>query len=257
MRKALLLYWHGLGDVIQLTPHLRYLYNNGYFVDLMCRKEVGNSGLLESCPYIDKLIEVENPWISCKGILEQKNENYLLFDSLKKNYDWTGSSSHAHIGARYKIDYTAKQLKISLLDKQPEVFIDEDVEEEALLYIEKNYPNGYIFVHTQVEWHNYHSWSAEKWIRKKLPNLPLFDTDYRKNRVPHSNINFSFVLAREATCRVLSSSVFVHACDAMKVSMDAINYGNKDRKVWPVNEDLANRIREKNRWLVKKWDKWW
>ena len=32
-------------------------------------------------------------------------------------------------------------------------------------------------------------------------------------------------MAREATHRVLSSSVFVHACDAMNVEMDVVYYG--------------------------------
>ena len=64
MKKALILYSHGIGDVIMLTPHLRHLYTEGYTIDLMCRVSIRDSKLLDACPYINKLIIVENPWRS-------------------------------------------------------------------------------------------------------------------------------------------------------------------------------------------------
>jgi hypothetical protein len=63
------------------------------------------------------------------------------------------------------------------------------------------------------------------------------------------DINFSFVLAREATHRILSSSVFVHAREAMEVKIDVINYGKPDRKVWPKDQSLVMRIREEGKWI--------
>ena len=65
----------------------------------------------------------------------------------------------------------------------------------------------------------------------------------------HRDINFSFVLAREAKHRILSSSVFVHACDAMNSVMDIVNYGRPDRKVWPLEQDKVQCIREANKIL--------
>ena len=62
------------------------------------------------------------------------------------------------------------------------------------------------------------------------------------------DINFSFILAREAKHRVLSSSVFVHACDAMNVDVEVVNYGKVDRKVWPKNK-IVRKIREEGKWI--------
>ena len=83
MKTALILYWHGLGDVIQLTPVLRDIYNQGYLIDLMCRKEVTSSHLLDGCPYIDKLIDVENPFRSPYPFAVQRLANIQLLNNLK------------------------------------------------------------------------------------------------------------------------------------------------------------------------------
>ena len=99
MKKALILYSHGLGDIIMLTPHLRYLYQKGYKIDLMCRIQTVESHLLDSCLYVDKLIKVENPWELVSGSLRSKagfrkqtNINIAQFEKLRKNYDWSGVS---------------------------------------------------------------------------------------------------------------------------------------------------------------------
>ena len=54
MKKALILFWHGLGDIILLTAHLRHLYKKGYKTDLMCLPETRKSRLLDHCLYIGR-----------------------------------------------------------------------------------------------------------------------------------------------------------------------------------------------------------
>ncbi len=249
MKRALVLYWHGLGDLIQLTPHLRELHAQGYMVDLMCRNEAITSHLFDKCSYINKLIEVPNPWRSKFGFMGQAQSNLSNFEKLAKGYNWVGASCHISIpGDVNKIDTTSNELILPLGNKSLEVFIRPEIEAEAISFIKSNYPHGYIFVHTTIEFHSYHNWDASDWIEESLPPLPIIDTAsefYPK----HPDINFSFVLAREAMHRVLSSSVFVHACDAMNAVMDVVNYGRPDRKVWPLNHDIVIKRRESGRWL--------
>jgi len=64
-----------------------------------------------------------------------------------------------------------------------------------------------------------------------------------------NDINSAFILAREATHRVLSSGVFVHACEAMGCTMDVVNYGRADRKVWPLDQSKVLHIRESGEWI--------
>jgi len=248
MKKALILYWHGLGDIIQLTPVLRHLYKEGYIIDLMCRKEVRTSHLLDDCPYIKKLIEVINPWRSDKSFEKQSTENIELFNSLKKSYDWSGKCLHKNIQI-CKVLNNYKECNLSIIDNDLEVFIPKYIEDEALNYITNNYPNGYIHNHTMIEFHKNHNWNSINWINSNLPQLPIIDTGYDGNHyMINDNINFSFVLAREATYRIFSSSVLVHACDAMKCNIDVVNYGKPSRYALPLKK-IINKVRENKKWI--------
>jgi len=247
MKKALLLYWHGLGDVIMLTPHLRHLYEQGYKTDLMCRIAVQESKLLNACPYINKLIIVENPWRSKLGFKRQAKLNLRRFQELREKYDWSGASPHRRpFLKQYKIDMTSAELGLEIEDKKLAVFIPESAEKEAL-----KYKNGkYIFVQTVLEFHSYHNWDAGEWIKGHLPPLKIMDLGYKKQyHMAFDDINTAFVLARDATHRVFSSGVFVPACEAMGCTINVINYGRKDRKVWPLDQSRVLHIREEGEWI--------
>ena len=254
MKKALILYSHGLGDIIMLTPHLRYLYQKGYKTDLMCRIQTAESRLLDNCPYVDKLIEVENPWRpvggnlrSKAGFRKQTNINIVQFEKLRKNYDWSGVSLHKRPFLQgHKIDITSYELELEIEDKKLEIFIPETAKKEA-----KKYTDGdFIFVHTMPEPNICHAWDASQWIEENLPPLKRINTGWGgKYFMAFDDINTAFILVREAKYRVLSSSVFVHACDAMGCTINAINYGRPDRKVWPLNQSKVLHIQEAGKWI--------
>lgn len=251
MKKALILYSHGLGDIIMLTPHLRHLYQKGYKTDLMCRIQTMESHLLDSCPYVDKLIEVESPWRpvgrglrSPAEFKKQTDINIAQFEKLRKNYDWSGVSLHKRpFLQNHKIDTASYELGLEIKDKKLEVFIPETAEQEAKKYIDSDY----IFIHTNPEPHPCHNWDATDWIKKNLPPLKLCHA--RELEALFDDINITFVIAKYAKHRVLSSSVFVHACEAMGCTIDVINYGRPDRKVWPLDQSRVLHIREKGKWI--------
>lgn len=249
MKKALILYWHGLGDVILLTPHLRYLYKQGYMVDLMCRPQVRQSKLLDACPYINKLIDVDNPWQSPAGFEHQSDINMEQFYGLRNDYDWSGAAPHQRpFLQHYKIDITSYELEIDLKDKHTEVFISAEAEKEA-----KHRTPGwsdYIFVHRISEYHQHHTWDCKEWIEKNLPPMPMVHSnDAHGKIVKFDDINTMFAIARNAKHRVLISSVFVSACEAMKCTIDAINYGKPDRKLWPLDQHKVLHVRERGVWI--------
>lgn len=251
MKKSLIHYSHGLGDVIMLTPLLRQLYKRGYRTDLLCRKSVLESSLLKECPYVDQMFIVDNPHTSSAGAENQRRFNEQKFEQLSHSYEYALSLPHLAIqGSKLlhnlslcKFDYDPNDLNL-------EVFISQEVEYQAKNFIKKNYPKGYIFNHTMIEFHQYHNWDSTSFIKENFEELPVLDTGMNGNgyRI-HRDINFSFVLAREAKHRILSSSVFVHACDAMDSVMDIVNYGRPDRKVWPLEQDKVKCIREANKIL--------
>jgi len=230
-----------------LTPHMRYLYNQGLKVDLMCRKEVKTSHLLDECPYVDKLITVDNPW-NAPDYVEAVKELYEQFIKRGQKYAWKGIAPHMIESAVHKIDITSFELKLEVKDKNLEVFIAEDAENffvsQSSEFLE------YVHVHTMIENHPIHSWDATDWIKENLPDMPIVDTGFGgKWHKYHENINHTFLVAKHATHRVYSSSVMVHAAEAMGLEMDIINYGKKDRKVWPLNQGLVKHIREEGRFI--------
>lgn len=248
MKYSLILYTHGLGDVIILTPVLRQLYENGFKTHLMCRKEVITSHLLDSCQYIEHLTPLMNPWTSSKGFQYQERENIYMFDSIKSKYDFSGMCLHHDIqGSKLRHNFKELNLSPDLKSYNLEVFIDPTIEEFMRSnVIETLYPNGYIFNHTAIEYHPGHTWDSTEWIKTNIPKaLPIVDTGFNGNTYrKFENINSSFVLLKYATNRVLSSSVFVHAADALDLTIDIINYGTPDRKVWPENQKIVKHIRE-------------
>jgi len=180
----------------------------------------------------------------------QKKINVVKFKQLSKRYNLSVCCLHESIIQGCKIATNWSECGLTVNNNQLEVFIPPDTEARAMELIAYRYPDGYIHRHTQIEFHTTHNWDCTDWIKKNLPDLPIIDTglggDYY---CIDPDINFSFVLAREAKHRVLSSSVFVHACEAMGVKMDVINYGRPDRKVWPKNQSLVVKIREAERWI--------
>jgi len=133
-----------------------------------------------------------------------------------------------------------------------EVFIPDNIEDEIDAYVQEHYPDGFIFNHTMIEFHQNHNWNSSEWIQENLPDLPIVDTGYTgENYMQWEDIRYTFALLKRASHRVISSSVFVHACDAMGLEIDVVNYGTPDRKVWPHNQDLVKRIKESERWLKR------
>ena len=205
----------------------------------MARKEVKTSHLLDSCKYINKLIEIPNPWQEPdfnKAMIAQ----FQKFGKMKVKYDWAGISPHILQSTMSKIDTTAFELKMKPLeDKSLEVFIPNECNPQCRM------EDKYIHVHTQIENHPGHNWDASEWIKENLPDLPIVDTGFGGKWYCHDkNINVTFKIAKHATHRVYSSSVMVHAADAMGLTIDIINYGKQDTKVWPLDQSKVLHIRE-------------
>ena len=249
MKKALFLYWHGLGDVIILSPLLRQLHEKGYITDLICRESVRSTHLLDDCPYTGELIIVDNPWRSPLGFQQQAQQNVALLYKLAPRYEWAQGAIHQG-SFNDKIKHNFLEANLECNDPRLEVFIPEEIDASAMEYVQTHYPEGFIFNHTMIEFHKNHDWDSSDWIKTNLPQLPVIDTGYNGNYYRKwDDIRYTFALLKYATHRVISSSVFVHVCDALELPMDVVNYGTPDRKVWPYNQKLVKRIREGEKWI--------
>lgn len=240
--KALILHSHGLGDNILLTPHLRELHKQGYTVDLMARKEVKESHLFDECPYVNEIIEITSPW-SAESPDKQRIENLKEFKKSAKKYDWSGAALHDDWDFNeHKIDMTSRELNLPITDKKPEVFISDENWAKAKEFVGDR---KFIFIHRLVKDHPAHTWmEAGEWAKKNFIITDHLYTDDKPLWETFDDINVSFAIMALASHRILCSSVFVHAAEAMGLYIDCLNYGSKDRKVLPLDLSKVLRIRE-------------
>ena len=257
MKTALILMHHGLGDLIIATPHFRELHRQGYEVDLMCRIEAKTSHLFDSCPYVRNIIEIQNPWRSRYGFREAEGRNNALWKVLRTKYDWSGRAPHKIkncISGIDKIDINTKELFLDIPDDHLEVFIPNEIQSFVDGYLEEIYPDNsdeFIYQHTYIEFHEEHTWDPEKFITKYFKkDLPIFDSGTGQEYYLWKNdIRYLFAVLNRAKHIVLGSSVMVHAADALGKTIDVINYGKGDHKVWPRDQSRVKSICEHGVWL--------
>lgn len=259
VKKCLLLFWDGIGDLINLTPVLRELNHNGYHTDILVRQHLYDSGVFEACPYAD-LIPLDIASIAAGGPRGAKAKKIALaeLEARKADYDkhWRiRGQAPPERGALMAMWYkqVVKELSLTPTIKisptavygPPEVWIPEWCEQVAAEFVEKKYPDGFIFKRSFARSHGFHRFrGAEEWIANELPALPVFDQDaYHGMHGFWPNINILFAIAKKAQHRVLYSSVMVHACEAMGATMDIVNYGMEARKFWPEDPNRIKVIR--------------
>lgn len=248
--KALLLFWHGIGDTITLTPALRYLKSGGYESHILCKPGIEESGLLSHCPHAKVItVPVETTPASNTASSARARQQFKdTFAKMKPEYDlslsFVGGPPKVRGG---KIIRNMKVCGAPMKDVGLEVFIPQSAEDTAREYIAEHYPGGYIFKHSRPSSRT-HDWGgAEEWIEQNLPDLPVFDTGRNgPDKKIWGDINVSFVMAREARHRVLASSVFVHACDAMNVPIDVVAYGKSAPHAWPLDSDKIKVVKCKS-----------
>jgi hypothetical protein len=123
------------------------------------------------------------------------------------------------------------------------------VERRAERYVKTNYPRGFVFRHTDIEAHPVHSWDSNAFIEERWPDLPVMNTGRGGNEERLDNdINLTFALMKRASGVVLSSSVMMHAADAMNIRVDAVNYGTGDLYNLPIKSSLVRNIRWLGQW---------
>jgi len=245
--RALLLFWHGIGDLICLTPALRALHEQGYHCDVMCMPYVRDSHLMDECLYVTPIPLPTYVSPSEGGRLGKKSKKLCMdtWHLVKDEYDvaFRFNKTPRYVrGGKIERNFRSCDLP-PFTDPRLEVFIPPAAEETAREYIASHYPNGFIFQHTRPGQHEVHDWNADEWIRENLADLPVLDTGRGSQRL-WDDINVFFVLAREATHRVLSSSVFVHACDAMDVEMDVVHYGAPNLHGLPLDASKIKLVKE-------------
>jgi len=219
----LILFWHGLGDVIMATPAFREFIKQHpkCRLGIAVKKLVLESGILDRCPYFDSIHEISSAWDNktyrqgikkCirQGIDIQKNHGYERLIAIKQRPAWRYGI--------HKIHRTANELGVtSLRNTQTEVYISDQDRYQADCWLKEHgyQENRYIFLHRKTGYpiKDMPVKVAQNVITQLMP-LPVIEVD-KTYSIQNRSINFSFALLERARYIVVVDSVFMHAADAL------------------------------------------
>ena len=241
--KTLLLYPHGLGDCLMLTPTLREYYNKtGIKFSLCIQKRFESSEIFKNCPYIENTHYVKDPWNDYPNYQIGFNEVIKDGNNIGKenNYDITiylACKSNIH-----KIIQNAKDLKIGLTDTSMDVFIGDDDKKIADNVIKELVGDKkYGFIQTKTgagTTKDLPEGYGEKWL-KENKGLENFIEIGKSFKYDEYNINVQFEILKRASGVCVPDSVFYHACIAMNKDIDLVYFGR--------GRDVYNRVGSLNK----------
>ena len=230
----LIIYPHGLGDIIMLTPALRAL--TGEMPHVAILERFAGTGILDHCPHIGGCHhKLPDPWNSSGGRrgCRQAGEKLARFLGLEPVWIWHRSGHH-------KIKENMHFLNVASTDYQTEVYLDPADRQwthsggrYGFLHCKTGMPG----LSTAAAKKDFDSDAGRRWLLgngcERVEEVGVeVATD-----LPMS-VQFAIMNSAEKVC--LADSVFYHACHAMGKRVDFAYFGRGMRvhaEVRPLHTD--------------------
>lgn len=241
----LIIYPHGLGDIILLTPALRAL-GPGVEPHVAVLSRFKGTEILDGCPYIEQVHYVlPDPWndTNQKGC-RQWGEKYAQDRGLTPVWIW-------HAPQMHKILYNAHSLDVELQGHRTEIWITDEHRETADGWLcGRQWPFG--FLHCSTGMPGLSTAAAKKdfpaswgfhWLNSQgMSSVVEVGKSFSKAAFP---MPVQFEIMRRASALCLADSVFYHAAHAMRKRVDLAYFGRgkgvHDR-VKPLHEDCQEQV---------------
>ncbi len=229
--KTAIVAWHGLGDIVTLTPVLRkYKEVTNEDLYLLHLERLPVEDLLKKCPYIEGFHKTKDVWndfsdidIGRKEVMKQAQEYADKF-GYDKIVEITMSPS---LGIAHKIHRAAYELGIKVDDYRTEIFpkITKKVKERADKFLEKA-QEPYIFVHLKTG--NPPKDISKELVMQVLGSVSLFQVieygsrDIPSHYLPIGDIPLEMEILSRCSQVICADSFIMHAACALGIPTKAI-----------------------------------
>lgn len=249
--KKLLIYPHGLGDCLMLTPTLReYNKETGDKFSVCIQKRFESSEIFKNNPYIDKVFYIKDPWndypnytIGTKGVINDgvKIGRENGFD----NTIYVACKSNLH-----KIIQNAIDTNVTLKSTDIDIFISDEDRVIADSIISNKIGNdefGFIQTKTGAGVGKDLPYGfGEKFLKDK--GLNHFIEIGKTFKYDEYNLNVQFELLRRAKGVCIPDSVFYHGCIGLDKNIDFVYFGRGKSvydRVGSLNDKIIENVKYK------------
>lgn len=252
MNNLLILYPHGLGDCILLTPSIREFFNlTKNKVHVATLERFMSAKIFDNNPYVDKIFYTKDAWHDYPNSQIGFKSLYSEWKEKAKNLGFGGIVMPMHSSPINKIDLNFKYLGLKgMKNPKTEIHTTEEDRDIALSLISKIVGDnkfGFVQTKTGVPSKNLPEGFGKKWIKenKGIDNVIEIGTEIGALEY---NINVQFEILRRASAVCLPDSVFYHACHAIGKEVDFVFFGrgagiyNRVKPLWDVKENVVFKI---------------
>jgi len=250
MNDLLIVYPHGLGDCILLTPALKaYFKKYNKKAALAIMERFKSAELLNSCPYISDILHTKDAWndFANSHIGFQVVFQTSTLAAKKKGIENVIMPMHQEPESKILLNAQFLDVLDDNFDSHTEIYTTiEDIRKANEVVKELVGGDEFGFIHSKTGLpvkdlpDNY----GRNWLRESR-GLNRFIEVGEEIKYDDFNINVQFEIMRQAKAVCLADSVFYHACGAIDKPVDFVYFGRGEgvyNRVKPVHNVVQNIV---------------
>jgi len=226
--KALVIYPHGIGDCILLTPALRSFHElTGEKCSVATLERFKSAQYFDHCPYIEQVYYTKDAWHDFENVhigFQTLYDNWKVF---AKDNGYKGVVMPMHNSPESKILINARTLGIKNFDSpQTDIFTtpeDREIADKLITDIVGSEEFGFVQTAAGHDVKDLPADFGRDWLLKNRNLKNVIEIGREIDPYAH-NINVQFEILRRASAVCLPDSVFYHACHAMNKPVDFVYF---------------------------------
>jgi len=225
----LIIYPHGLGDCLMLTPAIReYYLTHRVKPSVAILKRFKNTEIFKNNPFIDKIFYLNDPWHDYQNHMIGFQEVEKDGIKLAQQHGISKAIMLMQPPPRHKITINAEFMSVNLSSNKIDIFTNNNDKKIANDIIKSNVGNnkfGFIQTYTGAgKSKDLPDGFGEKWLKQNR-NLNHFIEIGKTFKYDEYNINVQFEILRKANAVCIPDSVFYHACSGLDKNIDFVYFG--------------------------------